>query len=275
VSATYPTASPHDGPVPERGIAHARTAALLDLDPDLGVHLDPARFASARGALQVRLVALPRGEWAGSALTSISPDNVGLLLIDGVVAREVVLEDTVSTELLGPGDLIRPWSAAADQDLLQRQVQWQVLADARLAVLGRPFGSALPRFPEVNAALLDRACARSNRLATMQAIAHLNSVERRVIALFWHLAERWGRVIGDGVVVPLTLSHRLLGELVGARRPTVSAAIAALERAGRLARRPDATWLLLGAPAGTSGQPTGRRVPHRRRLLGAPPAAGG
>jgi hypothetical protein len=33
-----------------------------------------------------------------------------LLVIDGAIARNVELGDTISTELLGPGDLIRPWS---------------------------------------------------------------------------------------------------------------------------------------------------------------------
>ncbi len=86
------------------------------------------------------------------------------------------------------------------------------------------------------------------------------------MALFWHLAEQWGRMTADGIVVPLTLSHRLLGELVGARRPTVSAALAALAHDGRLVRRESGDWLLVEAPEGT---PETRAVSHRRRLLTA------
>jgi len=71
--------------------------------------------------------------------------------------------------------------------------------------------------------------------------------------------------------VPLTISHRLLGELVGARRPTVSTALAALERQGRLRRREDATWLLLGEPAGMPAEHVRRVVSHRRRLLPSRP----
>jgi hypothetical protein len=253
-------------PAGEPPASHGRTVALLDVDPDLGARLDPERFALAGVELRVRLVPLRRGEWAGGALTSINPDNVGLLIVSGVVAREVVLEDTISTELLGPKDLIRPWSGAADPSLLEHQVRWQVLADSRVAVLGRLSASALSRFPEVNAALFDRACARAHRLGITQAISHLNSVDRRLLALFWHLAERWGRVTSEGVVVPLALSHRLLGELVGARRPTVSTAIAGLERESKLVRRADSTWLLRGEPAGATAA-TPRLVSHRRRLL--------
>jgi CRP/FNR family transcriptional regulator, cyclic AMP receptor protein len=247
-----------------------RTSSLLDLDPELGAALTPDRFARARAELMVRVLRLPRGEWADDGLSSINRQNVGLLVTEGVIAREVVLEDTVSTELLGAGDVIRPWADQGRPELLEQQVRWQVLADARLAMLGRSFGAALVRFPEINAVLIDRLCARSQRLATTQAISHLNSVERRLLALFWHLAERWGRVTGEGVVVPLTLSHRLLGELVGARRPTVTVALTALARDGRLVRRPDATWLLSGDPAGAPAEAVRRVVAHRRRLLQKP-----
>ena len=247
----------------------APTAALLDLDPDLGAQLTGERFAMARSELRVRVLSLRRGEWAGGALASIDPDHVGLLVIDGVIAREVVLEDTVSTELLGPRDLIRPWSGYGEPQLLEAEIRWQVLANARLAVLGRAVGRALPRYPEVNAMLIDRVCARAHRLAGLQAISHLTSVDRRLMALFWHLAERWGRVTSEGVVVPLALSHRLLGELVGARRPTVSTAAGALERKGTLRRRADGTWLLRGEPPGAPKAQVRRVVPHRRRLLAA------
>jgi hypothetical protein len=67
-------------------------------------------------------------------------------------------------------------------------------------------------------------------------------------ALFWHLAERWGRVSGDGVIVPLALTHRILGQLVGARRPTVSTALSELAEREELTRRPDGSWLLRGDP---------------------------
>jgi hypothetical protein len=57
----------------------------------------------------------------------VRPFRVG----SGVLAREVVLEDTVSTELLGAGDLIRPW-ADGGADLLRPHIRWQVLSDVRL-----------------------------------------------------------------------------------------------------------------------------------------------
>jgi CRP/FNR family transcriptional regulator, cyclic AMP receptor protein len=255
------------GPPALQPRASRRTVALLDVDPDLGAGMSPERFAMARHEIRAISFKLRRGEWPAREFESVNGANVGFLVVDGVLAREIALEDMVSTELLGPGDFIRPWSDE-EPSLLRQRVRWQVLAEAQLAVFGgASFAKALRRYPELGDALTDRALARSQRLATAQAISHLNSVERRVCALLWHLAERWGRVTADGIVVPLTLSHRLLGELVGARRPTVSTALAALERQGKVRRREDATWLLAGEPPGAPAAHVPRLISHRRRLL--------
>jgi CRP/FNR family transcriptional regulator, cyclic AMP receptor protein len=243
-------------------------ASLVDLDPDLGQLLDEPRRSRARVELRVRLMALPRGEWSCGPLISAYSTHLGLLVLEGAICREVVLADTVSSELLGPGDVIRPWGGPSAPRLLGEQSRWHVLAAARLAVLTNGFGVAVARYPEVHALLIARIDERAERLATLKAITQLNSVRRRLIALFWHLAERWGRMTADGIVVPLTLSHRLLGELVGARRPTVSAALAALAGEGRLVRRESGDWLLVDEPEET---PETRVVSHRRRLLAALP----
>jgi CRP/FNR family cyclic AMP-dependent transcriptional regulator len=250
--------------------ARSSAYSLLELDPDLGLLLPEHRHAAARTELAVRVLRLARGSWAGGELSSTSPDHLGLLLIGGAIAREVVLADTISTELLGPGDLIRPWSPGQTPNLLRHQVRWQVLEEARLAVLNRAFGIAVLRYPEVNSMLLDRLNRRAERIATMKAIAQLNSVERRLLALFWHLAEDWGRITTGGVLVPLTLSHRLLGELVGARRPTVSSAATKLARERKLTRRADGSWLLADGPDAQFAFEVGPMLSHRRRLLAHP-----
>src|SRR3954447_18569023 len=245
-----------------------RTLSLLDLDPDLGQLLSEERMASARAQLQVEVHRLQAGPWNVERLTDTNPEHVGLLLLDGVISREVVVSDTVSTELLGPGDVVRPWALQEAQPLLQLHVRWNALVEARVAVLDRRFGARLTQWPEVNSALIDRLNDRAQRLATTQAISQLNRVDRRLLALFWHLAQRWGRVTADGVAVPLTLSHRMLGQLVGARRPTVSTAIGELARRDELIRRSDGTWLLKGDPVGLPTGEAQRLIPIRRRLIG-------
>ncbi len=150
---------------------------------------------------------------------------------------------------------------------MTHEVRWTVLADVRLAVLDRRFASRLVRFPEVNAMLIERLSERAQRMAVSQAISQLNGVDRRLLALFWHLAERWGRMTSRGVAVPLALSHRVLAQLVGARRPTVSTALAELAERGEIVRRDDGTWLLGGEPIGVPTPEVERVIQHRRRLL--------
>jgi CRP/FNR family transcriptional regulator, cyclic AMP receptor protein len=246
------------------------SGSLLELDPDLGALLDGERLPDARTALQVPIQRLHPGAWDVSRLSEAHPGHVGLLLLDGVLAREIIMEDSVSPELLGTGDLIRPWHLDRTQRLLRNDVRWSVLADCTIAILDRHLAAALGRFPEIAVALMDRLDRRAERLATAKAIVQLNRVDRRLLALFWHLAERWGRMTGDGVAIPLTLSHRMLGDLVGARRPTVSTSLGELARSGTLVRRPDGSWLLTGEPVGVPGEEAGRFVPMRRRLM-APP----
>src|SRR5687768_7819627 len=152
---------------------------LLDLDPDLGELITAERRAAARAELQVRVHRLGKGLWDVSRLEEASPEHFGLLVLEGVVAREVLVSDTVSTELLGPGDVLRPWAVQAANPLLQLSVRWNALTESRLAVLDRTFAARLSHWPEVNSVLIDRLNERAQRLATNQAISQLNRVDRR------------------------------------------------------------------------------------------------
>jgi CRP/FNR family transcriptional regulator, cyclic AMP receptor protein len=245
---------------------------LLELDPELGRLLTPERRETAQGELRVEISRLPQGEWRLDSAGLSAAAHVGLLLLDGVVSREVVVADCVSTELLGAGDVLRPWALDDGDHLLRHAVRWNALTESRVAVLDRRFGARLGEWPEINAMLVERIAQRARRLAATQAISQLNRVERRLTALFWHLAERWGRVSGDGVVISLTLSHRMLGQLVGARRPTVSTALARLDEAGQVRRRSNGTWLLLGDPAALGGTAAMREMERRREAADDRPA---
>jgi CRP/FNR family cyclic AMP-dependent transcriptional regulator len=221
---------------------------LLDADPGLGRLLSPARRERARRELVVRTHRLPSGPWEAPGPVGARAGHVGLLILDGVLARELIVSGQVSAELLGRGDLIRPWQPAWRAGLLPVATRWSVLSPVTVAVLDRRFAAEAARYPEVTASLFDRLSDRSSRLATMQAICQLTRVDRRLKALFWHLAERWGRLSPDGVIVPLALTQRMLGQLVGARRPTIAAGLAELAERGELHRRPDGAWLLHGDP---------------------------
>src|SRR5919199_3536599 len=108
---------------------------LLDLDPELGRLLPADRIEEARRSLLVRSMAFPTGRWDASRLEHTDPAHLGLLLVQGVLAREVVIGDTVATELLGPGDLVRPWQVEESPALLKVSVRWNALSPLRVAIL--------------------------------------------------------------------------------------------------------------------------------------------
>jgi CRP/FNR family transcriptional regulator, cyclic AMP receptor protein len=238
---------------------------LLEVDPDLGALLAEPRRSEAEREITVRTHVVPVGRWDVARLAGTSTDHVGLLVLDGVLSRELLVADQVSAELMGPGDLVRPWQTGNRASLLPVDAEWHILSPVTVAVLDRRFAGELSRYPEITSVLLDRLAERSVRLATTQAISQLTRVDRRLRALFWHLAERWGRVSGQGVIVPLALTHRILGQLVGARRPTVSTALAELAERGELSRRADGAWLLRGDPPDAEALARRPLTPSRAR----------
>jgi hypothetical protein len=240
--------------------------ALVDVDPDLARDLPPDRWSGARAEIPVRVVVLPRGPWPMEGM-AVNRMHLGVLVVDGILGRELLAHDVSSLELVGPGDLLRPWDESANFELLEAVVHWSALTDTRLAILDGHVAARLANYPEIHSALIERCAWRARRLAVLQAISQLNRVERRVLTLLWHLAESWGRVTSEGVVVPLALSHRVLGQLVGARRPTVSMALAELARTGQVARGDAGTWILIGRPVGAPDARAPRLVTPRRPVL--------
>ena len=174
--------------------------------------------------------------------------RLGFLMLDGLLARDVVLVGTTCTELLGDGDVIQPWIPSTDEGLVRYHVLWHVLAPTSLAVLDDAFARKLAGWPQVMATLLERAIRRTLRMSIHQALLQLSPVETRLVVLFWHLAERWGRVTPDGISVRLRMSHELLGQLVGCRRASVTTALHRIDDSGLIIRKTDGTWLLRGRP---------------------------
>jgi CRP-like cAMP-binding protein len=219
---------------------------LLEVDPDLAHDLDPRRAREAAQRLYARLTEIPRGRWVPETDAGNRP--IALLVLDGLLLREATVGDHPAAELLGPGDVVRAWDDDEQEELLPRTVGWTALAPTRVAVIDRGLAVRAAQWPEVFAALLDRAARRAERLVVLQAIAHLTRVDDRLLALLWCLAERWGRVVPDGVVVSLRLSHRTLAGMVGARRPSVTTALGQLMARGEIERRDDGEWVLRGNP---------------------------
>ncbi|WP_037499982.1 helix-turn-helix domain-containing protein [Solirubrobacter soli] len=227
--------------------------SLLRLDPDLGELMSAERRAAATRTLRVSVVSLRPGRWRPDALGRANhASSIGLLVLAGAILCNVRLLDTSSAELFGPGDIIRTWHADATADTLTDGVEWHALSQVHLAILDSSTALALRHYPEVMSMVLDRLHARAERLTVTQAISQVTGVDTRIEAMLRHLSQRWGRVGTHGVTVGLPLSHRILGSLVGARRPTVSTALATLAAERRVIRQSDGSWLL-PSTASTTG----------------------
>jgi CRP-like cAMP-binding protein len=230
------------------------TVHLLEVDPDLGRGLDIQRAQEVSRRLVARALEIPRGTWSPSELLAGGSQPIALLIVEGLLVREATVGDHPSAELLGPGDVLR---AAEDRDdadaLLPRLIEWNALSAARVAGIDHALAVRAAQWPEVFACFVERAARRAERLVIMQAIGHLTRVDDRLQAMLWYLAERWGRVVPGGVAVDLSLPHRTLAGMVGARRPSVTTALGQLAARGEIERRPGGGWLLRGAPPERSG----------------------
>ena len=228
-----------------RGLPIEGSVQILKSDPELGLRVPAAQIADARAQLVARVQTLEPGRWE---VPRDKTSRLGFLMLDGLLARDVVLVGTTCTELLGDGDVLQPWVPSTEEGLVRYRVLWHVLAPTRLAVLDETVARKLTAWPQVMAALLERAIRRTLRMSIHQALLQLSPVETRLVVLFWHLAERWGRVTPDGISVRLRMSHELLGQLVGCRRASVTTALHRVADSGLVVRRTDGTWLLRGSP---------------------------
>jgi len=226
---------------------------VLEEDPELAAGLDPTsvQLATRHAIAAVELV--PPGPWEPAFPADGGGGSLGLLVLDGLLMRDVAIAQATCTELIGRGDLLRPWDWQRDLLTIKPVISWTALQPVRLAVLDRRIAAVMGRWPELFSAVVARAVRRSFELATNQATSHLTRVDARLELLFWGLADRWGRVGTEGVVLELPLTHQVLGRLVGAQRPSVTTALSDLARRGLVERREDGAWLLRGDPPGDPG----------------------
>jgi CRP/FNR family transcriptional regulator, cyclic AMP receptor protein len=238
-------------PQPEIVQLHERDyLRVLDADPALLAAIPTDRRETARQRLLAPTTFVESGPWKGDELSD--PNSLGLLVTEGLLTRNVQVAGTTSREILGTGDILRPWDDDTALNPLPSKTSWTVIESARFALLDERFRLLAGHWPELGTEILHRVLRRSRWLAVILAIANLRGVEDRVFLLLWHLAGNWGRVTAAGTLVPFGLTHELIADLVGARRPSVSTAIAELEREGRVERVRDG-WLLRADPPESGG----------------------
>jgi hypothetical protein len=219
---------------------------VLRADAELADAISAERREEAIERCTAEEIRIPAGD--GVSESSPLADGLGILVLSGLLVRRVGIDGRFGAELLGEGDLLRPWQLESVSATLPLEMGWSVVVPARLALLDDAFVQrCIPRFPELASQFVARAMQRARNLAVNMAIVHQARVDSRLHMLLWHLAGRWGRVRPEGIVVPFRLTHSLLSDLVAARRPTVTSALSDLSRRGLVLAGGD-QWLLVGEP---------------------------
>jgi CRP/FNR family transcriptional regulator, cyclic AMP receptor protein len=228
VTATAPIAMP-------RRIGRVR---LVDIEPDLSRH-HAVDGNAARATIAV--MELPAG--TTSATTDGFVGHRRSLVLKGLLVRDVDAAGHSIAELLGPGDVLT--SDEAEDQLVPTNVEWHALERTLIADLASVDGAD----SHTEAALLDNVARRLEaqvaRGCVRCAITSLIRVDLRLLAYLWYLASSFGVVTAEGVRLDLPLTHALLAQLIGARRPTVTTAFGTLTDDGYI-RRNGRSILLVG-----------------------------
>lgn len=217
---------------------------LADEDPGLLDLVAEEDRPAARDALTATTYTTPAGAWTPGPLAANGDPHLGLLLLEGLLLRHVSVAHTTCGELVGPGELLRPWDTFGDRAPMPIEIDWKALEPLRIAVLDHHFATTLARWPALVHAFVERAIERSHSLALHVAIHCIRRVDVSLLVLFAHLADRFGKVTPQGIVIPVRLNQQDLGKLVGATRQSINLALRQLLDRGSLTHRDDETWLL-------------------------------
>ena len=235
--------------------SHGEQAWTFTEDVELAESVEPADRRLATEASVAHVLRLPAGAWELVPPPAGAESGIGLLVLSGLLRRRMGWSDRRGVELLAAGDVLRPWEYADHVGtLLPLEDDWRVLAPSRLAILDGRWTARMARWPAIQGMLTARALERAHRAVTLMALTQVRQLDLRLWMLLWYLAERFGRVCPDGIRLELPITHQTLAELAGARRPSASAALARLSRAGCM-RQLDHTWILFDAPPGIPERP--------------------
>ncbi len=240
-----------------------RVVHVLDEDPALCDGLGDADRSLATQHLVAAELRVPVGDWLPDHPLGDASGDLGFLVLDGLLTRDTRIGRHEIAELLGSGDLLRPWDHVEGEDSpIAWRHHWRVLEPTRLAVLDARFGAIAGRFPVITARLISRTLQRSRLAGLMLAVSAMPRLDERLLTVMWALADRWGRVGPEGTTVPLPLTHATIARLVGAKRPSVTSALKVLEERGFLARPVSGPgWVLLGDPPGEAGRALAHPTP--------------
>ena len=84
--------------------------SLIDADPELADVLSPEEVERAKRGALARISRLSPGVWDAAAALEQDSHHRGFLVVDGLLSREVDVLGRRCVELIGPCDVLRPWT---------------------------------------------------------------------------------------------------------------------------------------------------------------------
>jgi len=218
------------------------TISLADVWPEIVGLMAPDDRQVVRDTLVVPAMYAKGGELG--TLLATAPSAFDFVIVDGIVLKQTHYAGRDSLELLGPGDVLAPPLTPTRQAEVRATSTYQAHGRATLAVIEGYFRAAARRWPQLSDVLHDRLARQTHRASAHLAVLHIARAEDRIRALFSDLAERFGHVTPDGIKIDVDLTHDLIGQLIGSRRPTVTLALERLSVANELTKHHDGRWQL-------------------------------
>jgi hypothetical protein len=133
--------------------------------------------------------------------------------------------------LLGPRDRFDPWSGDG---------RWTACTHVRLAVLGHELTELLRPWPALAAKLASRrTCGLPLPPASQD--------DAQLLDLLWRVAQRWGTVAGEDIVLPVAIDLELLSCVSGESPAQLRGALERLAASGPLLTSEAGAWRLHGS----------------------------
>jgi CRP/FNR family cyclic AMP-dependent transcriptional regulator len=215
---------------------------LPEMLPEIAARIPPGDHELAHQVLSVPALRATNGPLDDVLATT--PTAFDFIIVDGIVLKQTSYAGRQALELQGPGDVLAPPLTPSRQIESPAVSSYHAHGEVLLAVLEERFRMAARRWPGLSDVLHDHLARQTHRASMHLARLHLSRAEDRILTLFSDLAERFGRVTPDGIVIDIDLTHDLIGQMIASRRPTVSLALEQLSHARQLTRSAGGQWNL-------------------------------
>ncbi len=182
---------------------------------------DDERQRARRALAGCPNVRVPAGDAAEVPDAVLLVVEKGVVLLAGDDTRRIVMA------VAGPGEVLTPPAQGQELRGLTGGYVTAVTREAARALMAVPAAAAA-----VTQALVEAVGDRELSLANFARLPHTERVRGKLL----QLARRHGRVVEDGVLIDLPLTHDLIAESIGSSRETVTLGLGELMRSGFVAR---------------------------------------